>query len=67
MIGAWIGTDQEKKITMVQPLQFDGGCSRTQGTREPHTACLVAIKRAIINMAGSVYAGKELQQKSRFV
>ena len=67
MIAGGIATDNKDQICMFDVIQDQRRRPCAKDAAEPHATRLMAIKRTIVDIIRPEDAGKNLQQKPRFI
>ena len=67
VIAGRVATDDQGQIALLQIVERDGGRAGTQRLIQSHTAGLMAVVAAVVDVVGAIQARSKLQQKARFV
>ncbi len=67
MVGTRVVADAEHQVAVVKILQFDGAFTDANRLRQPDAGRLMTHIRAVGEVVGAIFAGKELPEKRRFV
>ena len=52
---------------MIEVIQFNSGGTCSQALAEPNSGSLMAEKRTVVDVVGSINSGKQLQKETRFI